>query len=156
VSAACFIVTRSAADDMAGKARRLKLAQAVMKGGAQAVTGPFEELLFAPKTVRDYPGLVEEVHGWMAGSDPRGLAGGLLAMRERKDYTPFLEGIHLPCLVVGAEEDRAAPAEIARELAASIPGSRLRIVPGAGHMANMERPEIFNEAIVSFLGEICP
>ncbi len=156
LAAACFVVTRSAADDMAGKARRLRMARRAAADGAGAVVRHFGTALFAPRTAQERPELVAEVRSWISGSDPRGLAGGLLAMRERKDYTPFLEGIHLPCLAVGAEDDRAVPVENARELAAAIPGCRLAIVPDAGHMANMERPAAFNDAVIAFLREVCP
>jgi pimeloyl-ACP methyl ester carboxylesterase len=37
------------------------------------------------------------------------------------------------------------------ELASRIPGSRLEILPGCGHMANMERPEAFNSVVLDFL-----
>ena len=36
-------------------------------------------------------------------------------------------------------------------MAEAIPGSRLEIIPGAGHLANLEQPERFNAALVSFL-----
>ena len=140
LTAACFLTTRANADDEAGKARRLQLAQEVMKFGPQAIADSFEQILFAGETLRERPKLVGEVYGWMTGTDSRGLAGGLLAMRERKDYTPLLGNFTLPALAIGAEEDKAAPPDKAREIAGGIPGCRLCIIPQAGHMANLENP----------------
>jgi len=75
-------------------------------------------------------------------------------MRERKDYTPLLGTITLPSLAIGAAEDRAAPPELSRAIAAGIPGCRLSIIPEAGHLANLEHPGAFNDALVAFLKSI--
>lgn len=151
IRGACFLTTRATADDEAGKARRLHLAQEVMKFGPQVIADSFEEILFAEETILERPKLVHEVYSWMTGTGSRGLAGGLLAMRERKDYAGCLETITVPALSVGAEGDRAAPPEKAREIALGIPGCRFCIVTQAGHMANLEHPGAYNECLIDFL-----
>lgn len=151
VKGACFIVTRSTADDEAGKERRLQLARDVMKFGPQVVADPFADLLFAEGTPEERPKLAEDVYSWMLGNDSRGLAGGLFAMRERKDYTPLLPTLRIPCLAIGAEKDKASPPDNARAIAAAIPGCRLAIIPEAGHLANLENPGAFNDALIEFL-----
>ena len=151
ISGACFITTRAHADDAAGKAQRLRLAQEVMKFGPDIIAESFARILFAEESLHERPKLVGEVYGWMTGTDSRGLAGGLLAMRERKDYTDILKTFTLPALAIGAEDDMAAPPEKAREIAAGIPGCRLRIIPHAGHMANLENPGAFNDCLLEFL-----
>ncbi|KAF0218840.1 MAG: alpha/beta hydrolase fold [Geobacteraceae bacterium] len=151
VSAACFITTRSNADDEAGKARRLALAKDVTASGPQVVADLFKTLLFAEETAAIKPELVSEIYGWMMDTDSRGLAGGLLAMRERKDYTQLLGHFTLPALVIGAEHDLAVPLESVRVLEAGLPDSKTCIIPHAGHMANMEQPETFNACLLKFL-----
>ncbi len=154
LAGACFITTRAGADDEAGRARRLQLARDVMKFGPQTVADAFDTLLFAEQSLSERPKLVAEVYGWMTTNDSRGLAGGLLAMRERKDYTAFLPSIRIPALAIGAAGDKAAPPEKAREIAAAIPGCRLCIVPDAGHLANLEHPAAFNRCLLAFLREV--
>jgi pimeloyl-ACP methyl ester carboxylesterase len=151
VAAACFIVSRSGSDDEAGKDRRLNLAGAVMKTGPRIVADQFEKILFATKTAQVKAELAAEVYGWMMEKDRAGVAGGLLAMAGRKDYTVLLNRFRLPALVIGAEEDQAAPVENSRTLALGLPQSRLRIIPGAGHLANLEQPEAFNYCLLEFL-----
>jgi 3-oxoadipate enol-lactonase len=150
-NAACFVVTRSGADDEAGKERRLALARDVMKFGPQVVADTFEKILFAEGTAQERPKLATEVCRWMTGTDSRGMAGGLLAMRERKDYTPLLGSFSLPVLVLGAEQDKAVPVENARILAAGLPLHKLCIIPEAGHLANLEQPKAFNNCLLDFL-----
>jgi 3-oxoadipate enol-lactonase len=151
VRGACFITTRANADDEAGRERRLALARDVLKFGPQVAADAFEKLLFAEESLVERPKLVGEVYGWMTANDSRGIAGGLLAMRERKDYTNLLSSFAVPALAIGAEGDKAAPPDNARTIAAGIPGCRLAIIPYAGHMANLENPGAFNEALLEFL-----
>ena len=56
-----------------------------------------------------------------------------------------------PALVAVGSEDVITPPAKARELAALIAGSRLVELEGAGHLANLEKPEAFNAALGEFL-----
>lgn len=156
LAAASFIVTRSGADDEAGKNRRLTLADELMRSGPRFVADQFKKILFATRTATEKPEMVAEVYRWMMEKDAAGMAGGLLAMRGRKDYTDLLAGFQLPALVIGAEEDLAVPVENARTLAEGLPQSRLRIIAGAGHMVNLEQPEAFNNCLLEFLHSLQP
>ena len=42
--------------------------------------------------------------------------------------------------------------ELARLLQSSIPGAELVLLPDAAHFANAEQPEMFNKAVLEFLG----
>ncbi len=151
VSAAMFMVTRCGADDAAGRARRTALAEDARSGRARLVADAFGEVLFAPQTPEENPALVARVKTWMEETDPRGLAGGLLAMRDRADYTDQLGSIRTASLVVGAELDRTIAPEQSRIIAAGIPGAQRCLIARAGHMANLERPEAVNACLVDFL-----
>jgi pimeloyl-ACP methyl ester carboxylesterase len=59
-----------------------------------------------------------------------------------------------PCTVVIGDRDRLISARRSGELAANIPGADLVVVPGAGHLVILERPEVVNEAITSLLDRI--
>jgi pimeloyl-ACP methyl ester carboxylesterase len=56
-----------------------------------------------------------------------------------------------PAVVITADRDRLVPPRLAGELAAGIPGADLILVPGAGHLVIMERPDIVTEAIMTVL-----
>lgn len=151
VAAAMLLVTRAAADDEPGRMRRSSLAAEVAAGRPQVVTDAFAGILFGHDTAAGRPELVKAVKSWMTATDSRGLAGGLLAMRDRRDYLELLPSFRLPALVVGAEEDRAVPPEHSRALADGLPNARLCMIANAGHMANLERPEAFNACLLEFL-----
>lgn len=151
VAAPIFIVTKAGNDDDAGRARRTALAEACRTQGILPVAEAFRDILFAPETVGANPGLVDEVFGWMRATAPAGAAGGLIAMRERKDCVPLLGSFSQPALVIGADEDRAIPVENARIIAEGLPDAELCILHGGGHMVNLEQPEGVNGAILEFL-----
>lgn len=151
LTAAMFLVTRAAADDEPARMRRSALAAEAAAGRPLKVAEAFEGILFATGTPVARPELVAEVKAWMEATSPGGLTAGLLAMRDRKDYTNLLPSFDLPALVVGAEADRAVPPEHSRQLAERLPNARLCMVEGAGHMANLERPEAFNACLLDFL-----
>ena len=61
-----------------------------------------------------------------------------------------LPGIEVPTIVVVGADDE--PFLVATDyMAAKIPGAEKVVIPNAGHAANMDQPQIFNEAISGFL-----
>jgi len=62
--------------------------------------------------------------------------------------------INVPTLVLVGDEDIITPPALSEELAALIPAAQLRMIEGAGHLANLEQPLAFNSAIDGFLAEI--
>ena len=62
-----------------------------------------------------------------------------------------LEKFAVPTHVVVGDEDRLTPPEMSRQMAARIPGARLTVIEGAGHLSNIEQPEKFNGAVLGFL-----
>jgi len=148
---AMFLLTRAAGDDATGREKRTMLAAEVENGNLLAVPDAFVQVLFAPQTAQDKPWLVNDVRQWMESTPAEGIVGGLLAMRDRDDYVDRLSRLDIPSLVVGAELDMAIPPDHARALAEGLPNAVLRIIPGAGHMANLEQPEIFNQVLLKFI-----
>jgi pimeloyl-ACP methyl ester carboxylesterase len=151
VKAAAFIATKSAADDEVGRARRTAMAAEAETLGANPVIKIFAELLFAPDTIHSRPDLIARVTSWMRETNPRALAGGLLAMRDRKNYTPLLKQVQQRTLVLAGAEDRAASPDAVELFTANLPRCESRIIEKAGHMLNMEQPGQFNAELLRFL-----
>lgn len=151
VAAPIFITTKAGGDDDASKVKRTDLAEACRTRGIVPVTEVFRNLLFSPATMAENPELADEVFGWMAATNPHGAAAALIAMRDRKDFVPLLGSITHPALVIGADQDQAAPAEHSRIIAEGLPDAKLCILQGGGHMINLEQPSGFNDAILGFM-----
>lgn len=103
--------------------------------------------LLAPGAGRD---LVESAVATMAGAlRPPGYAAAAEVMAAT-DLTDDLRHITAPTLVMSGAEDRITGPDRAREIAALVPGSALVLVPGAGHLANQERPALVNAWLRGF------
>ena len=59
--------------------------------------------------------------------------------------------IRQPVLIVWGTEDKLFPPHVGEEMQRQIPGSRLEIVPNAGHIPMWERPDIVNPLLSDFL-----
>ena len=68
------------------------------------------------------------------------------------DVTRSIAGISAPSLVIGCIYDHMVPPSHARTLARAIPSARYVELP-TGHLAPMERPDLFTDLVVSFLRE---
>lgn len=67
------------------------------------------------------------------------------------DIRERLGEIRLPTLVVSGDADRLTPLRYAEFLATRISGAVLKILPGAGHMVALEKPEEVNDVLSSFV-----
>jgi 3-oxoadipate enol-lactonase len=70
------------------------------------------------------------------------------------DLTARLPEVRIPTLVISGSADVITPPAEARRLAALIPGARLEIVSGGGHMLMLERTELIDRLIVEFAREV--
>ena len=70
-----------------------------------------------------------------------------------QDRAAPIERIRAPTLVVTSDEDRVYPPAIARDMVKRIPGARLAVISGAGHLSNLEQPGQFNEVVLRFLSQ---
>ena len=67
------------------------------------------------------------------------------------DRQASLPNIHVPTLLVAGEHDRDAPSEEMRQMAHCIPSSTFLQLRGIGHLPNLEAPDDFDAAVLSFL-----
>ncbi|MGA2879400.1 MAG: alpha/beta hydrolase [Bryobacteraceae bacterium] len=85
-------------------------------------------------------------------SRPPGPPAAAQPMRNQMTFA-MLESIQAPTLLITGDADLYAPPPVLRLFAARIKGSEVLIVPEAGHSAYWEQPEIFNRAVLAFLGK---
>jgi pimeloyl-ACP methyl ester carboxylesterase len=62
----------------------------------------------------------------------------------------MLPNIAVPTLLIWGELDVRSPLSVARSFEQAIPRASLVLIPGAGHVSNLERPEHFNQAVREF------
>lgn len=73
------------------------------------------------------------------------------ALMDRPDQRETLRACQRPALVLHGAEDRLVPLDRARLMAELMPGARLEIIPGAGHLPVLEQPDATNAALRRWL-----
>lgn len=68
----------------------------------------------------------------------------------RADTRDLLPSIRAPTLLIWGEADKRSPIRVAYQLRDAIPGSKLKIIPRAGHVSNLEDPVQFNAIVRDF------
>jgi pimeloyl-ACP methyl ester carboxylesterase len=91
------------------------------------------------------------VRAMAADTGPEAFVRQQQATISRPDSRPLLTDIRCPTLVLAGDGDELTPAELAREIAGGIAGSKLVIVPDCGHLCTVERPEPVNAALAQWL-----
>lgn len=67
------------------------------------------------------------------------------------DTSSMLKTIKAPTLLLWGDGDQRSPLSVAEQFHAAISNSELEVIPGAGHVSNMEKPEEFNASVRRFL-----
>lgn len=146
-----LVATRAASDSPEGKAGREKSAQVARQSGAEAIVQGLLPRLFSMATYQDRPAIVEYVRQMMLATPLDTIIADLIGMRDRPDATDGLAHITCPTLVIHGSDDQIIPAAEAQAMAGAIPGAAFHLLPGAGHLLNLEQPQAFNQAILNFL-----
>jgi pimeloyl-ACP methyl ester carboxylesterase len=83
-------------------------------------------------------------------------AVGLMQRTQPNYSADDLAQIHVPVTIVHSEQDEFIRSEHAEYLARNIPNAEFVYLPGVSHFAPLQRPEMFNSAILAFLGKVFP
>jgi len=138
------------------RTRRLRygLMEAVYKrvGLIAPLVRPVSALLLGKTTLEKRPEVVAELRQTMGRHDRKQMPHALRAVFRRGPILDRLAAITCPTLVIVGDEDQSTPVDKSRRLAAAIPGARLDVVPGVGHLSAMEDPDAISTRVLAFLG----
>jgi 3-oxoadipate enol-lactonase len=143
--------TRPSADTDEAKANRENVALLALSQGTPAIADLQIPKLLSDYTRQHHPLVEQSVRQMINAATPQGIAAASRGMALRPDSSDLLSSISCPTLVVVGEQDMLTPPAVAREYAASIPGSQFAIIPDAGHLSSLEQPEAFLGVVRSFL-----
>lgn len=77
-----------------------------------------------------------------------------LAAASAFDRTEEIQRISAPTLLLYGEDDRLTPPAMGHEVAALMPHAEFTVLPGCGHLMNLECPDAFNERLLAFLSHV--
>jgi 3-oxoadipate enol-lactonase len=110
------------------------------------------ERWFTPRFRAEHADQVAAMQKMLESTPAEGYAAACDAI-QHLDLRERLPSITAPTLVVAGSEDPVAPPEHARLIADSIPGSRLEVIDGAAHLANIEEPARVTDLLVEHITE---
>jgi 3-oxoadipate enol-lactonase len=143
--------TRTSLDTPERLAARVRSIETVRQRGPAAIADEMIPNLLGPTTHATRPDVAAELRQLIESQSADAIADGLEAMITRPDSAAVLSTIDVPTLIIVGSEDTITPVADAQSMHHAIRGSRLVIIPGAGHMSNMEAPREFNAALTEFL-----
>jgi pimeloyl-ACP methyl ester carboxylesterase len=146
-----LIDTRAGADTEDGKAARLKMLETIDTGGSEAIADDMTPKLLGATTRRERPDLVKHIHQMIRAANPAAIKMAVTAIMNRKDMTPFINGIKVPTLIIAGAEDALIPAVAIQEMHGAIKHSGLVTIPFAGHLPNLEQTVPFDVELQQFL-----
>jgi len=146
--------TKASADGEEARANRERLALLAVDAGPE-VGRVLEQAvlpgLLGETTRASRPETVERVRGWLADAPSDTVAWYQRAMARRPDSVADLADADLPTLVVWGEEDALSDRTEQDRMTSAVSDATLVVVPGAGHLANVEAPDTVSAAVVQYL-----
>ncbi len=122
----------------------------VESSGMEPLVEPTISRWFTPAYRATHPEVLDRVKEMIRSTSTAGYAGCCHAVA-KLDLTAGLSSIQAKTIILVGEEDPGTPVSMSRTIHENIDGSELVILPAASHLSNMEQPEAFNQAILSFL-----
>lgn len=147
IAGLALVDTRAEPDSEEAKAGRVATAERVRREGARVLAESMLPKMLTSSAPADLRARVERM---MLAAPPEGAAQALLGIRERADARGILREIRVPTLVVVGDQDPITPPEAARAMVEAVAGARLVVVPGAAHLAPMERPGEVSRAMLEW------
>ena len=112
---------------------------AVERGGIESIADAVLERWFTPAFRRERTAELAGVRAMLTRTPRQGYLAACRALK-RADLRPYAGAIAAPTLCLVGDQDGSTPAELVRQTAAQIKGSRFKIIEGAGHLPNVEKP----------------
>jgi non-heme chloroperoxidase len=143
--------TRANADAPEARAQRMEFCSAVEANGSVEAANRMVPNFFAAHTCESNPDLVSRTREMIIRQPVSAISDAMKAIAGRADSTELLPGISCPLLILNGAEDRVTTPETAAAMHSLAPGSQLEILPDAGHLSNLEQPELFNRLLLEHL-----
>jgi 3-oxoadipate enol-lactonase len=118
--------------------------------GMDAMVEPTVTRWFPPETVAANPPHLDRIRQMIRSTPLDGFIGCAAALANH-DYRSKVGNVKHPVLFIVGEKDGTTPAAM-RQMHETLKGSRFVELPGAGHISNLDQPDMFNRAVREFLG----
>jgi pimeloyl-ACP methyl ester carboxylesterase len=154
VRALVLIDTRASADSPEARANRRSMLALLDREGPSGVARDMMPKLLGKTTLDSRPDVEPLVRRLVKQQSAAALRGGIRRMMQRPDSSTVLQQLSVPMLIIVGEEDVLTPPEDARKMQALNAGAELVVLPRAGHLPNLEQPQLFNDRLHAFVSAL--
>jgi pimeloyl-ACP methyl ester carboxylesterase len=151
VSAMVLCDTTAGSDTEEKRQGRYQLIERLTEEGSEVLVEVMLSNLLSSHTLRNNSGVAGTIAEKFRGCDWKAAAAALRGMALRPDSRDLLADCGLSTLLIYGEDDSVTGLDAAKEINGLMRNSRLQVIPGAGHYSNVEKPQEFNKAFISFL-----
>jgi pimeloyl-ACP methyl ester carboxylesterase len=146
--------TQCIADTIEVKENRYSTIEQINIDGADEFKEKFIKSVFHPDSLTSKMELVESLRYVVFANSNSIINAGLTALAERSETCSNLNSICIPTLIICGREDKVTPLVQSEYMHNQIGGSILKIIDNAGHVSNLEQPNVFNKYLVDFLDSL--
>lgn len=107
------------------------------------VNEPFQSSCEGRRTYQIWHGIAATVHGPSLAYISEGIIGF--------DVARSLPSLQRPVLFIAGENDRMSAPAVSQRMADAVPHAQYIELAGASHISNVDSPESFNQALITFL-----
>jgi 3-oxoadipate enol-lactonase len=133
--------------------RMLEIAE-IEENGPASFNEKFIKKVFHPDTFTNNTETVEKMTRVVNANSTHIIAEGLRALSSRTETCSSLAAIPVPMLILCGSEDKVTPVEQSEYMHRISDRSAFKVIERAGHLSNLDQPEIFNRHLKDFLGKV--
>ncbi|MHB1947401.1 MAG: alpha/beta fold hydrolase [Gammaproteobacteria bacterium] len=137
--------TQSIADTQETKTKREATAIDVLEHGTVPLINNFMPKALSPNASEQTKIFLKNI---LAAQAATGIASALRGMAKREDTSHILANSSLPILIMTGDQDTVIAPQQSKNMHALAKNSRLVMLSNAGHLANLEQPEQWNQAVI--------
>ena len=154
VKAMLLLNTDAAAEAPKVLAKHKTLAFIVRTLGVKPVLTPVMKMMFGKTAHATQPALIKTWRDKLADVHVPSMMRSLNALDKRDDVLESLSEVDIPALIIHGMEDTAIHHSRGQRLANALPNREYLLYEQLGHLSNLERPEIIQDALTAFLQKL--
>jgi len=152
--AAVLCDTQCVADSSEIKEKRQATIKQIECDGLSDFADTFVNSVLSKASTSSRKQLVEELKTTILSTPLKTITNTISSLAQRKEMREHIKNISVPTLVLCGIEDMVTPVDQSSFLIKQIPNATLHSINGAGHLSNLEQPEIFNKHLGDFVSKI--
>ena len=143
--------TQCIADIPETKSKRYETIKKIEENGLNDFAEEFVKKIFSEYTLKHNKEVAEEIRQTILSCSAETIISTLKALAERWERCSTLNEIDIPALILCGKEDKVTPVAQSKFLNKNISKSTLHVIENAGHLSNLEQPELFNNFLYKFI-----